>query len=255
MANTQNPYIQVLLDQSSPNSTTLSTTACEAFAALVFQNEDCRTYFFDLFMPERDTYTVEQFRTAGCSVTWRWRGDGSPREVIFQSDRDKSLHLRSPSEIKSVLYGLRYWARDELRLIDEFFREDRNSIMYPIFVTDGESSTQEVVRHILSLRAEGAEWTTLSLHELAVYCCERRRRPLVKLFAALTWLFEQYPGHIVLIPTSRSFATFTARSRQREEFELRGYFRDRQGRYISHVRLHSSIGRLGDVYAPRTAGA
>lgn len=255
MANKQNPYVQVLLDQPSPARMTLTMTACEAFAAMVFQNEDCRTYFFDLFMPEIDTYTAEQFRTAGCSVTWRWRGDGHPREVVFQSDRDTSLHLRSPSEIKSVLYGLRYWARDELQLIDEFFREDRGSIMYPIFAADGESSTKEIIQHILSLRAEGAEWTTLSLHDLAMYCCERRRQPLVKLFAAITQLSEKYPGHVVLIPTSRSFATLTARSQQREEFELRGYFRDRQGRYISHIRLHGSIGRLSDVYAPRTARA
>lgn len=255
MTNTQNPCVQVLLDQPSPDSMILSTTTCEAFAALVLQNEDCKTYFFDLFMPEIDTYSVHQFRTAGRSVTWRWQGDGCPREVVFQSDRDKSLHLRSPSEIKSILYGLRYWARDELQLIDEFFREDRGSIMYPIFAAAGDSSTQEIIRHILSLRAEGAEWTTLSLHDLAVYCCERRRQPLVKLFDAIAWLSEKYPGHVVLIPTSRSFATLTAHSWQREEFELRGYFRDRQGRYISHVRLHGSIGRLSDVYAPRTAGA
>jgi hypothetical protein len=255
LTNTQNPCVQILLAQPSPDNVTLNTTTCEAFATLVLQNEDCKTHFFNLFMPGTDTYTVQQFRTAGCSVTWRWQGDEHSREVVFQNDHDKPLHLQSPSETKSILYGLRYWARDELRLIDEFFREDRGSIMYPIFATAGEASTQEIIRRILSLRPEGAEWTTFSLHDLAVSCCEQRRQPLAKLFDAIAWLSEKYPGHVVLIPTSRSFATFTAPSRQREEFELRGYFRDRQGRYISHVRLHSSIGRLGDVYTPGTAGA
>ena len=66
--------------------------------------------------------------------------------------RERELTLRSPSEIKSVLYGLRYWARDELKLVDEFFREDTGNILYPISLADESDAIDEMIREILSQR-------------------------------------------------------------------------------------------------------
>ncbi len=248
--NWEKPYVQLLLDRTGPIDTTLGVTARQAFAALVLQNRDCRSHFFDLFTPDLEVHDVDQFRWTGHPIAWSWRGGKTRKEVILRSLRaGRSIVLRSPSEIKSVLYGLRYWARDELQLVDEFFREDVGSIIYPIVLEDGNSPPLETVRDILSLRVEGAEWTTVSMQQLAVHCCERRRRPLARLLAAIKWLADNHSGRVILIPTSRSLATLTARSPRREEFELRGYFRDVQGRYISHLRLHNSIWRLthGDV--------
>lgn len=251
--NTKNPYARVLLDQPALDVYTgLNAVAREAFAAMVFENTDCKAFFFDLFMPGTGTYNVQQFRTSGCSVTWQWQHSGSSRQVVLQSnDGARLLYLCLPSEIRSVLYGLRYWARDELKLIGEFFREGRGTVMYPIIASAHGMPASEIACYILSLREEGKEWTTLSLRDLIHHCCEQLRQPLASLFATIRWLYGEHPGQMVLIPTSRSFATLTARSRQREELELRSYFRDPQGRYISHIRLHSSIGRLDHVSTPK----
>lgn len=249
LVNRDDPYIQNLLNDSSPVEATLSTVAREAFSALVLQNSDCRTKFFDLFMPSI-AYDLQFFRTIGRSVTWRrTQEEGDSPKVLFENDEKQTLlTLCSHSEVNSVLYGVRYWAREELHLIDEFFREDRGSIMYPVLNPNGDSDFFDIVGEIISRCDEDREWTIMSLQDLTVYCCEQRRRPLKSLFAAVQWLYKKYSGQIVLIPTSRSFATLTARSQQQEDFELRSYYRDMEGRYISHIRLHSSIGRLNHVY-------
>lgn len=256
LVNTDNPHVQLLLNQPSPIATMLPPPAREAFAFLVLHNEHCKKAFFDLFMPNTRDYTSQQFRSMGSSIIWKWCGNEQSRIVsLKQSETRPSFMLQSPVEIKSVLYGLRYWARDELQLIDEFFREDRGSILYPILSPKDQLSALEIVQYIISLRPKNKEWTTFSLQDLIVECCEHRQQPLVKLFAAIEWLLKNYSGYVVLIPTPRSLATLTARSQQREELELRGYFRDGQGRYISHIRLHGSIEDLSHVYTQQTLGA
>ena len=256
VTNKENPHVLMLLTQPNPAGTTLNRGARQAFSSLVLQNEDCRKAFFNLFMSDLESYSEQQFRTNGCSVVWQRHYGSNSKEIILQSESGAhSLSLNSPSEIQSILYGLRYWARDELQLVDEFYQEDRGAILYPILNPEDESLIFETVQDIYSLCSTRDEWTTLSFRDLIVYCCEHLRRSRTNLFSAIEWLFGKHPGYVILIPTSRSLATLTARSRQREEFELRSYFRDKQGRYISHIQLHTSIGDLIHAYSFREARA
>lgn len=242
-----NLYVKRLLNSPSPDHSRLGIDARDAFSEMVLGNRDCRELFFDLFTPsgEQGLQGMRQFRAAGSPVVWRRvPGRDGRTEVLLQAeDGSRSVSLRSPSEIKGVLYGLRYWARDELDLVDEFFREDRGSVVYPAFPPELGPTPREVVDEIFSLLNPGKEWTAFSVRELMVLLCEGRRRPLRSLFSALRVLETEFPRQVALVPTSRSFATLTATSVAREEFELRGYFRDTLGRYISHVRIHNSVRR------------
>ncbi len=244
--NSSHPQVMQLLGQPPPAGANLDALSREAFANLVLENEDCKAYFFDLFMPETDVYSLAEFRNQGKFVVWeRVRLSEVTKVVVLRAGknggRERELTLRSPSEIKSVLYGLRYWARDELKLVDEFFREDTGNILYPISLAGEGDAIEEMIREILSKRVEDKEWTSLSLRNLGMDCCLGHRQPLERFFAAIQRLSQLASDRVVLIPTSRSFATFTASTPSREEFELRGYFRDARGRYISHIRLHQSL--------------
>jgi hypothetical protein len=247
--NREHRLVGMLLEVPPTAGISLPESAREVFAALVLENPDCKTQFFNLFMPNVPSYTVAQFRQRGISIVWRRVGAGVLSGSVALRGRkgEPSKLLRTNLEIMSILYGLRYWARDELKLVDEFFREDVGSILYPIMESGRARSPLEVVSDVLSHCQDNGQWTTMSLHDLAVDCCEKRRRPLAALFGAVKWLCENLAGHVVLIPTSRRLATVTARSRQREEFELRGYYVDEQGRYISHLRIHNSVRRRADV--------
>ena len=249
--NPDNPHGRTLLGSPDSGRLWLDPVARDAFSELVVADPACRRRFFDLFVPPEleGSYDLRQFRVLGSPVLWeRLRKDSGPAEVLLRAeDGDRVSTLRSQSEIKGVLYGLRYWARDELTLVDEFFREGRGSVLYPVLPPEANPTPREVVGEILSLLDPDREWTTLSVRRLITELCEKRRRTLASLFEALRVLEQEHPRYIVLVPTSSSFATLTARSLAREEFELRSYFRDVKGRYISHLRIHNSIGRQSHV--------
>ncbi len=228
-----NPHVRILLDHIE-----LNLEVKKAFAELVIQNKDCQENFFHLFMPGKETYSAKEFQETGYAVTWKLLTEGhTSRKVLLKGEDSKRL-LEDAVDFNSILYGVRYWVL-ELGLIDEFFRLDRDAIMYPIIERGDE--TEEVVKEIQSLIEKGNEWTTFSILDLEVELCEKRRRIKENLFRAIRFIEQNYSGFLYLIPTSRNFATITARSKQREDMELRGYFKDSQGRIISHIRLHKSI--------------
>ena len=245
VANREDAHVHALLSREAPSGTELDAPARDAFAALVLRDEDCGARFFDLFLPGASTLNVDTFRARGRSVAWRRIYEGEHAgTVLLEGDgcdgEGRTLRLRSTSDVQSTLYGVRYWARDELGLIDEFYREGTGAVMYPVLpsAVDGPC---DVARELPRDVSGSSDWTTLSLLDLKVRCCQQRRRPVRNLNDTISWLTHEYAGRIVLIPTSRDQATLTARSEKREEFELRGYFRDGRGRYISHIRLHKSV--------------
>lgn len=233
--------VRALLTQPSPEGAELESSACDLFADLVLRNPDCRRHFFDLFMPPNTEYGAKEFRASGVSVAWL--SGGRPGDTVPREDLsgNPAIMLRSPTALKSILHGVRYWARDELRLIDELFREGDGTVMYALRDPELGGAVDEVAEQIVGLVDASEEWTRLSMEQLVEECAEWTRRPVKNVFRALRLLIVRHPGGIVLIPTSRSMATITARSQQTETLRLRSYFRDSAGRYISHVRLHRSV--------------
>ncbi len=249
-ANEDDPYVSQLLRQPTPENgvQSISDAARDPFAALVLNNEQCKSLFFDVFMPlETSSYSVSDFRNSGLPVKWTREHPALSREVLFLNNTTgRTIRFSSPAGESAVLYGVRYWARDELQLIDEYGkRSDGGTIMFPVSQAGACSTTLDptvlqTVRILLSLRTPG-EWTLFSVADLIARCCESRRRPIRVLFDAIDWLRREWPGHIAMIPTSRALATLTATSPQRDALELRRYYKASNGPYISHIRIHRDI--------------
>jgi len=235
------PLVAALLNEEQIDS--LSSTAKEHLATLVLRNSDCRRHFFDLFMRGSSDYTLADFRNRGRSVVWFWeRPSPTGKRAVLEGSGGRSMALSFPSAIKGILYGIRYWARDQLGLIDEFFREERGFIMYPLRAFGEEEDPSRIAKQMASLAPLGnRDWVELSVSDLKVQLCEKRGQEVRSLLNAIRWLEAAYAGYVVLVPTSRAFATLTASSANREQLQLRGYFQDNQGRYISHIRLHNSV--------------
>ena len=248
--NDTDPDVFELLCQPAPanGDQLLSHSARDHFAALVLNNEQCRSLFFDLFMPvDANSSSVSSFRQSGFPVKWTRHSSCRVKEVVFQNDKTgRTAHCTSSVSVSAILYGVRYWARDELRLIDEYCRKsDSSVIMFPVSwprpsATGIDCPVQQTVRFLLSLRTPD-EWTSFSILDLIIRFCEARRQPIRVLFDAIDWLLREWPNHIVLIPTSRALATLTAPSAQRETLVLRRYYRTSNGPYISHIRIHKDI--------------
>lgn len=248
--NVDDPHVCELLDQPTPDTAdqSLCEGAIDPFAALVLKNRHCRSLFFDLFMPsDASPCSVSAFRQRGSSVTWTRYNCAGTTEILFQNDiAGRTARCTSPVGIAAVLYGLRYWARDELKLIDEYGqRSDGGTVMFPVSLPASgcngiDSPVLQTVAFVLSLRSS-SEWTLFAVSDLIARCCERRKLPIRVLFHAIDWLLRQWPNHTVLIPTSRALATLTATSPQRDGLELRRFYKASNGPYISHIRLHSDV--------------
>jgi len=239
MIDVKNSETRALLDESVDEE--LSFRARELFAGLVLSNRDCQNWFFRLFVASEESLeNSSRFRSDATPVTWSFRRDDVGRLAVMRGDLERNIVLRSASEIKGILYGIRYWARDELRLIDEFFRENRGNVMYPLREMRNVEPSQ-LALEIANCQRSGAEWATIAVGDVIEILGEGKGHSLEAIFRGIKWLAERYADRIVLIPTSPRMATVTAGSAAREEFELRGYYRDASGRYVSHLRIHRSI--------------
>ena len=248
--NDDDPDVFGLSSQPAPanEDQSLSDDAKDHFSALVLKNEQCRTLFFDLFMlPDTDAITFSTFRQEAIPVKWTWSRSSGTKEAIFTNRiTGRTARYSSRISIIAVLYGLRYWARNELGLIDEYHqRSDGSMVMFPVvcatsFEPASNSPVLETVHLLLSLRTP-SEWTILSIIDLIAECCVARRRPVAVLLQAIDWLTRNWPYHTVLIPTSRALATLTATSIQRENLELQSYYKVPNGPYVSHIRVHRDV--------------
>ena len=248
--NVNNPHVCELLKQPAPDGSdqSLCDAAISAFAGLVLTNRQCRSLFFDLFMPaETSSLSVSVFRQKGFPVRWTRQNRLGTPEILFHNDvTGRTAHCQTPVSIAAVLYGLRYWARDQLKLIDEYSRRsDDSTIMFPILFPPSASSAidsavLQTVQLILSLRTS-SEWTLFAVSELITRCCENGRLPIRVLFRAIDWLLREWPNHTTSVPTSRALATLTATSDKRDTLALRGFYKASTGPYISHIRLHRNI--------------
>lgn len=141
------------------------------------------------------------------------------------------------------MWCLRRWALDELALIDETHIGQGDFLMFPIRESK-EDYLAVVIKHILDqVGPEEDKWTTVTVADLITKLCVRERYPIKTLMKAIEHLYNAYSDYIVLVPSARGFATIAAH-RLQEPMVLRGYYQDRRGRHISHLRFHSSIGEL-----------
>lgn len=238
-----NPIVERLLDAPLPEQNSLSPRAREAFADLVLRNPDCFQHFFHLFVSDDTPVGLERFHANAKPVVWIQATHGrSTRTIELRSvARQETALLESPVTIRSILYGVRYWARDELQIVDEFFETARGCVMYPVRADASLEDTNVITLRVLDLPADPGDWTTVSVNTLLRLFCERQGYHVSTLFDAIRTMIRTYPAHVALIPTIPNFAAVSATSRNRETFELRGYFTDGHGRLISHIRFHNTL--------------
>lgn len=239
LLNRSNPTVHSLVKVLSSGSSALSFDERLLFSQLVVANEDCRHHFFDLFMPGQDSYGLDEFISNGQRVAWQRCSspDGRPVRLYNVDTETVERWLHTEDEFQAILYGVRYWVRNELGFLDELFIEDRGGVMFPVKPA-GPVPDPKIVTALLDSISGTEEWTTLSIRELAYAWGPRYHTPLERIFRTLLTIYRQYPEYMVLIPTAEAFATITATSPSAENYQLRSYLQDFEGRYISHFRIH-----------------
>lgn len=236
-----NPLLRDLIRVLHPGAQRLSPEERRLFSELVLANEDCRRWFFDFFVPEPRPYDFEEFLSLGQRVAWKAYPGTEGRRVLLYSldDERRRCWLRTEAEFQAVLYGVRYWARNQLSFLDELFLEDLGGVMFPV-QAEGPVPDPQIARSLLNLVKEEVEWTVLSVRDLAFRWGPQFSVPLRRIFATLSAVHRAYPEYVVVIPTARAFATITAETPSAEAYQLRSYLEE-EGCYASHLRIHRKL--------------
>ena len=241
-----NPLVCALVTLCPGEGASLVAQAKVHFAEAVLKHPDCRDLLLDLFMPDgSDALDFNTFCTGSTPVVWRHVRSGEhSRLLVWNRKTGQRRCYEDEQAVLSLLYGVRYWLRDELEIVDEYAELGENTVImfavYPVPERKRARETQvlDAVRFVLSARTD-APWTTLEVAGLIRrYCVERRQARRV-LFAALDWLCRHRASSVVLVPTPVGVATLSASSVNREHLELGRYYRDGRGRLIGDVRVHA----------------
>lgn len=240
-ADFRNPVVRDLIRVLRPGAQVLFPEERQLFSQLVLANEDCRRWFFDLFITEDRPYDLEGFLSLGQPVAWKAYALSEGRQVLLYSLEDERRHrwLRTEAEFQAILYGVRYWARNELSFLDELFLEDLGGVMFPVRA-EGPVPDPQIVGSLLNRVRGDLEWTVLSVRDLAFRWGPQFRVPLRRIFATLSAVYRAYPEYVVVIPTAQAFATITAETPSAEAYQLRSYLEE-EGRYASHLRIHRKL--------------
>lgn len=238
--------VSALLTALSPGLPSLTSDERRLFARLVVMNEDCRSCFLDFFMPDKGTYDLEEFIACGQRVAWKAGYAPEERQVrLYNLTNDRvERWLRTEDEFQAILYGIRYWARNELGFLDELFLEDLGGVMFPV-EAEGPIPDPVIIQALLRTIRDDHLWTSLSVRDVAYSWGPQYRVPLRRIFGTILHVHNEYSQYLVLIPTAEAFATITAGSPGAEAYQLRSYLQDAEGRYISHLRIHR---RLKEVF-------
>ncbi len=259
--NTADPLVANLVNNLG-NDNELSSIEKTLFGELIVNQKDCKAVFTDLFYHNKENrdYSLYDWLLSAQPLVWkdisthenqkhhlnnkRGKRLNKDRRILLSSlDKSTIAQLSTPNHIQAFLYGIRYWFRDELVLIDEMSREDTGSIMFPI-LPPGTVPEKEILEKFIESLTFSNEWARKSLRDLSQNICIELKISIQRFHNFIRELQKRRPGYIVFIPTSRSFATVTASSETRELYELRSYLQDSQGIYISHIRVHERIKEL-----------
>lgn len=216
----------------------LSLEEEEVFANAIVRNPDCQYHFFNIFSLGQKMFTsVEQFRTEASYIIAETDEGGT---IVLRNPRTEARYvLNTNDKLQAIFWGVRLWALD-LKITDEIFTYAEGRVIFPI-LRRGSMKTSEIVRTLLRELKPTQTWETFSVPELTRRWSPRFRVSARELHDAIRAIQVRYPQLVDLIPTSTSFINIRTPFVSRDSVLFKGYLKDSQGRFISHIRLHRNI--------------
>ncbi|MBA7635093.1 hypothetical protein ES703_42693 [subsurface metagenome] len=241
----------------------LPSEAKKILREIIIGNNDCKEYFFDLFM-EKNIYTLEDLRKEGEYIIVETKSMREPYTekkmeqqknaerghkkkkvgaVILKNPLGKMIKLKTQDEIHAIYWGVRLWAL-ELEITNEIlmsFSEGR--IIYPV---NPEFSDKVLLDHLLNkIKADNgdSEWVVLHIPTLVKEVALSKRFSVSKIKEFLLELKTKYPLLTMFIPSSTMFIDIKTPF-EKQDSAIRGSYLYEEGKgYISHLRINKSIER------------
>ncbi len=251
----------IKLLQLTDFNVSLSLEAKELLGEIILENEDCRRYFFDVFI-DKSYYTLKDLRKEGTHVFVETKSMiSSPNiktpnkkkkvnRIILRSPLGKVIELNTQDEVQAIYWGVRLWALN-LGITDEImtsFTEGR--IIYPI----NQSFFEEVYNSILNKIIEkvkidksDSNWILIYIPSLIKEVVLTYRFSISEIQKALYNLRLKYPSMVMFIPTSTAFIDIKTPYEKQDKVIRKLYLYKADKGYLSHIRIKKEI--LGKVIA------
>jgi len=239
----------------------LSQEAKEILREIIVENNDCKKYFFDVFMIE-DTYTLEDLRKEGEYIIVETKSMREPPTekkmeqkknnenirkkkkvgaVILKNPSGKAIELKTQDEIHAIYWGVRLWAL-KLEITNEIlmsFAEGR--IIYPV---NPNFSDKILINHLLNkIKADNSdsEWVILHIPTFIKEVALSTRFLVNKIKNFLEDLKIKYPLSTMLIPSSTMFIDIKTPFERQDSAIYNSYLYKPEIGYISHLRIAKGI--------------
>jgi hypothetical protein len=239
-------------------------TVRDALSQIVIRCPEPRRFFFDLFMPRDGGYDAIDFMLDASPVMWqtfRTRqmlpasiSDGhatnGPRghsvgsklmATLINPDTGASVNLDSPVRVSSLLYGVRYWAKDELRIIDEYTREGKGVAMFSV-INQAEAAATKARHGLVGLLSPDREWSEFSVDDLVEKLCIPLHVSKRNLFGVIADIKRNAPGSVVTISVPPNLITMVTKTHSQGDLRLQDYMKN-GSEYVGGVRLHADARR------------
>jgi len=239
----------------------LPPEAKEILRTIIAENNDCRKYFFNVFM-EKDMYSLEDLRKEGKHIIVETKSMREPpvkKEigveknnenirkkkkvgvVILKNPSGKMIELMTQDEIHAIYWGVRLWAL-ELGITNEIlisFAEGR--IIYPI---NPYFSDKILINHLLNkikVDNSDSEWAVIHIPTFIKEVVLLTRFSVYKIKNFLKNLKIKYPLSTMFIPSSTMFINIKTPFEKQDSAIYNSYLYKKGVGYISHLRIEKRI--------------
>jgi len=233
----QNTMAQALLKKTEFKKL-MSPEAQEIIRKIIIENKDCRRYFFDIFMGN-SSYGIEDLRKRGKWIIVETKGKEGI--VLNNPHTHQRFFLNDSDKIHAIFWGIRLWALD-LGITDEIFisyKEGR--FIYPINTFKSSETIINLIIEKVKKDNKDSEWVMLHIPSFIKEVVLSMRLPIEEVKKVLWKLRITNPSIIMLIPSSTSFIDIRTPFTKQDSVLLKPYIIDKQGRYISHIKIHKDI--------------
>lgn len=238
----------------------MSEEAKEIMREIIVENDDCKNYFFDLFM-EMSSYTLEDLRRGGDHIhvetksmrdflKEKWmvkEGNKHTRKrkkvgtIVLKNPDGKIIELETQDEIHAVYWGVRLWAL-ELGIINEImtsFSEGR--IIYPVNPDFSKEVLIEKIVSKIEMDKGDSEWLLIHIPTFIKEVALSTRFSINKIKRFLLEMKIRYPSLVMFIPSSTAFIDIRTPF-EKQDSTIRNLYLHREGKgYISHMRIRKNI--------------
>jgi len=239
----------------------LPSEAKEILGGIIVGINDCRKYFFDVFI-EKDTYDLEDLRKEGKYIIVETKSMREPPikkengaeknnanirkkkkvgAVILKNPSGKMIELMTQDEIHAIYWGVRLWAL-ELGISNEIlmsFAEGR--IIYPV---NPYFSDKILINHLLNkIKSDNSdsEWVVIHIPTFIKEIVLLTRFSVYKIKNFLKDLKIKYPLSTMLIPSSTMFINIKTPFEKQDSAIYNSYLYEQEIGYISHLRIGKRI--------------